>query len=154
MNKIHRREKPVAEINITPFTDVILVLLVIFMITTPLLSQAGFKVRLNKAAAAKMAPPLSQPGFNLPRASAAKPIGAPKQVSIVITSEGITYLENKPMTAKELKNRMSALYKSNPDISVVLYADNESSFRGVANVLDLLSGIGVTRLSIAAAKVE
>ncbi len=75
-----------AEINITPFTDVILVLLVIFIITTPLISQTNIKV-------------------DLPKAKSAKPLEGASQIQteITITREGPVYLDGKLVTRRELK---------------------------------------------------
>ena len=131
MNYKARRQKLVAEINITPFTDVILVLLIIFMITTPLISQSGLKVKL-------------------PEAKSATPMRAKEQAEITITNEGLVYLEGKLVTRKELKERMGALYLQNPAIAVVLSSDKLVNFKEVVSVLDILNGLGIKNLNIAA----
>ena len=73
-----------AEINITPFTDVILILLIIFMVATPLISQSYVEVKL-------------------PEASSKDTIENSKPAYITITGEGVVYFENKVLTNKELK---------------------------------------------------
>ena len=131
MNYKSRRQKLVAEINITPFTDVILVLLIIFMITTPLISQSGLKVKL-------------------PEAKSATQMKGKEQAEITITNEGLTYLEEKMVTRKELKDRMGSLYLQNPNIAVVLRADKRVNFKVIVGVLDILNGLGIKNLNIAA----
>jgi TonB system transport protein ExbD (group 2) len=131
MNYNLRKQKLVSEINITPFTDVILVLLIIFMITTPLISQAGLKVRL-------------------PEAKSASPMKGKEQAEITITNEGTIYLEGKLVTRKELKNRMGSLYLDNPSIAVVLSADKLVNFKEIVGVLDILNALGIKNLNIAA----
>ncbi len=133
MKRAIKRQGLVAEINITPFTDVILVLLIIFMIATPLIYQSGIKV-------------------NLPEARNAKPVDTAKQSQayVTITNEGLVYLDEKLVTRKELKERINAMYKMNPDLSVVLRSDKMVRFKEIVDVLDPLTETGITKLNIAA----
>ncbi len=133
MKRKQRREKLVAEINITPFTDVILVLLVIFMITTPLISQANIKVDLPKAKSAK------------------PPEGAGQtQIEITITREGPVYLDGKLVTRRELRDQVNDLHKNNPDLNVVVSSDKAVRLQDIVDVIDSLSELGITKVSIAA----
>ncbi len=134
VNRRSRKQGLVAEINITPFTDVILVLLVIFMITTPLISQLGLKVRL----------PESKSGKSMEGAT------RQTQVDITITNEGLVYLEDKLVTRKELKEKISALHQSYPNLSVVLRSDRLVKFKDIVIVIDTLSEQGISNLNIAA----
>lgn len=131
MNRSSRRERLVSEINITPFTDVILVLLVIFMIATPLLSQPVLNVELPKAASAKTA-------------------AAKAEVKITITKEGSVYLDGHSATKGELKEKMSALKRENDKIAVLLNIDQGVQFKNVVSVLDVLKGLGIRNFNIAA----
>jgi biopolymer transport protein ExbD len=133
MKKAYKRQRLVAEINITPFTDVILVLLVIFMIATPLLSQTNIKVKL-------------------PEAKSGAPIEAEKktQVYIAITENGSIYLDKDQVTKSELRTRIDALRRNNPDINAVIQSDKMVPFKEVVGVLDVLSELGVNKLSIGA----
>ena len=128
-----RKQQLVSEINITPLTDVILVLLVIFMIATPLISQASIKVRLPEAKTGKPIQPAAQ-----------------SQAYITVTNEGPVYLDEKLVTKKELKERMAILRKRNPDLSVILRSDRLVRFKDIVEVLDLLTELGITKLDIAA----
>lgn len=133
MREKPRKQRLVADINITPFTDVILVLLVIFMITTPLLSHSNIKV-------------------NLPQAKSAEPQGKSRKVQaeITITAEGVVYLEGKVVTRKELKEQMKLMHNNNPDLSVIVRSDKFVRFQEIVNVLDQLNELGIDKLNIAA----
>ena len=133
MKRRDRKQRLVAEINITPFTDVILVLLVIFMITTPLISELRVKV-------------------NLPEAKSGKRIESskPEQIDITVTREGPVYLNGKVVSRKELREQISAMHRDNPDLSVVLRSDKNVKFQDIVNVLDPLTDLGVSKINIAA----
>ena len=131
MNPRLRKQKAIAEINITPFTDVILVLLIIFMITTPLIVQSSIKV-------------------NLPNAKSAKTSDASNQVNITVSSKNIIYLENNLITKEALKEKMTAIYKDNPSIKVVLFSDKLARFKDIVAVLDIMNELGIRSLNIAA----
>lgn len=127
------KQKLVAEINITPFTDVILVLLVIFMITTPLISQTNIKV-------------------NLPKAKSGESVEGARQktqADITITREGLVYLDGELVTKNELKKQASIMYNNNPDLNVIVHSDKLVRFQTIVDVLDPLSELGITKLNIA-----
>ena len=126
-----RKQRIVADINITPFTDVILVLLVIFMVTTPLMSQSTLKVKLPEA---KSAQPMDS--------------GNDTKAYVTVNNEGILYLNNKVVTRKELKEQLGAIQKKNPQVGVVLRADKASRFKDVVEVLDSLNELAIAKLDI------
>ena len=134
MNIHPLRQKVVAEINITPFTDVILVLLIIFMITTPLILQSSLKV-------------------NLPEAASGKSLTNANQINITIVNDNTVYIDNKLVTRKELMSQVRMAHKDNPDIEVILFSDKMVRFKNVVTILDDLNEIGIKNLNIAA-KVE
>lgn len=120
-----------AEINITPFTDVVLVLLVICMITTPLILQSSIKV-------------------SLPRATSARPADNTDQISVTVTDKGRIYLDDAPVTIKEFKDKIRTAYQGNRDIKIILFSDNLARFKDIVAVIDTLKEIGVRNLNIAA----
>jgi biopolymer transport protein ExbD len=129
-----RKQRLMAEINITPFTDVILVLLVIFMITTPLLSSQAKQIKVN-----------------LPRAKHVTAAEAKSNVmSITLSSEGPLYLEGQVVTLKELETELGNVVKNNPGQAVVLEVDRLVAFKNVVRVLDVLNSLNIERLRIAA----
>lgn len=121
-----------SEINVVPLVDISLVLLIIFMVTANYIMTPSFKVDLAQAAHAKV-------------------VQQADVVAISISREGPVYLENELVTAKELRKRMQAKYRSKPDISVMLSVDKNVNFKNVVNILDCLSELGITKLNITAA---
>ena len=123
-----------ADINITPFTDVILVLLIIFMITTPLILQSNIKV-------------------SLPEAASGKPLTSTRQMNITIANDNSVYIDNKLVTRKELRAQVRMMHRDNPNMEVILFSDKAVRFKNIVSILDDLNEIGIKNLNIAA-KVE
>lgn len=130
MLKKFAKQRPIAEINITPFTDVILVLLVIFMIATPIILQRNIEV-------------------NLPVAKSSSTLHDTGPKYITISGEGLVYLGKDLVTEKELKEKMKILHEKDPDVGVIVMADQSVRFKDVVGVLDILNELGVRRLNIA-----
>jgi biopolymer transport protein ExbD len=126
-----RKQKLLAEINITPFTDVVLVLLIIFMVTTPLIIQASIKV-------------------NLPNASSAKPIKNSSQAYVTLSNENLLYLNGQLVSKKELRRQIESMVKDNSGLNVILFSDKLVYFKEIVSVLDILNELGVKNLNIAA----
>ena len=110
MNPRLRKQKAVAEINITPFTDVILVLLVIFMITTPLIYQTSIQIEL-------------------PEVSSTNPSKDVNWLEITVTDSGLIYLDKEQVPEKEFKDKVDKMHKNNPNISVFLRVDKSAKFK-------------------------
>jgi len=130
MRSCGRRQKLIAEINITPFTDVILVLLIIFMITTPLILQSNIRV-------------------NLPSSTTGKPLEQARQINVMVTNEGMVYLDNKPTSRKLLKAEVSKLHQANPELEVILFSDKMVRFKDLVALLDIFNELGIKNLNIA-----
>jgi len=130
MRSAGRKQKLIAEINITPFTDVILVLLVIFMITTPLIIQSNIRV-------------------NLPSSTTGQPLEQARQISIMVTNEGMIYLDNKLTSRKTLKAEVDKLHQANPDLEVILFSDKMVRFKDLVALLDIFNELGIKNLNIA-----
>jgi biopolymer transport protein ExbD len=125
-----RKQKLISEINITPFTDVILVLLIIFMITTPLILQSNIRV-------------------NLPSSTTGQPQGQTQQISVMVTNEGMIYLDNKSTTKKTLKADVAKLHQANPELEVILFSDRMVRFKDLVALLDIFNELGIKNLNIA-----
>ena len=128
------RKRPISEINVVPYIDVMLVLLIILMITAPLLTQ-GVKVDLPQAPSSPLPPNDKEP------------------VIVNVNSEGnffINYGENqdKPVTAEVLLNRVSALLKYQPGIPVLVGGDANVAYGQVVQVMTLLQQAGAPSVGI------
>jgi biopolymer transport protein ExbD len=125
------KRKMIAEINITPFTDVILVLLIIFMVTTPLILQSNIRV-------------------NLPSASSAESANQSSQASVTVTNEGLIYLDNTMVSRKVLKFKLQSMLKTEPQLEVVLFSDRMVRFKDIVGLLDIFNELGIRHMNIAA----
>ena len=128
------RKKPMSAINVVPYIDVMLVLLIIFMITAPLLSQ-GVKVELPKANAEPL------------------PAEDKEPVMISVDSDGnfyINYGENQgdPIDPQTLANRVSALLKYQPGIPVYLKGDKKVPYGRVVEAMAMLQRAGVNGVGL------
>lgn len=119
-----------AEINITPLTDVFLVLLIIFMVTSTVITQSGVKV-------------------NLPKAGAASTDKPAKQITLSIDSAGRIFLDKTPFSEadveKELRNRL----QNSSDKSVILAGDQSVPLGDALRLMDLAKRAGAERFAIA-----
>jgi biopolymer transport protein ExbD len=117
-----------SEINITPLVDVMLVLLVAFIVTAPLMTNA-IKVNLPKTATTH-APELKKP------------------LSVSVDAKSQVYLDRREITPEALEAELAALRKANPDLALHLQADQDVPYRAVAKVIAVIERAGVTRLAV------
>jgi TonB system transport protein ExbD (group 2) len=122
MKRKTRKSCLIAEINITPFTDVVLVLLIIFMIATPFIYQSSLKVQLPQAS---------------------KSEEASRDLIITINAQGEVFLEDKKLNLDALKYRLTAMVKSKPDTTVIINGDKNAKYDSVMQVMDVLTRSGV-----------
>jgi len=119
----------IAGINITPLTDVVLVLLVIFMIATPLLIRSEIKV-------------------NLPRTSTAD-AATEKNLVVTIDAAGNVYLDGARVAVADLAKTLIATLSKRPNAPVIVMGDKEVRYDLVVRVLEIARSAGVNRLSLA-----
>jgi biopolymer transport protein ExbD len=118
----------VSEINITPLVDVMLVLLVAFIITAPLLNNA---VRIN-----------------LPKTATTAPSSEVKAVTVSIDEHSKVFIDKREVTLEALEPELKGLVGSNPDLALSLQADEGVPYRAVAKVIANIQRSGVTKLSV------
>jgi biopolymer transport protein ExbD len=118
----------ISEINVTPFVDVVLVLLVIFMVTAPMLVREQMSV-------------------NLPKASTGEK-SASQAVSIEIDKDGVVRVMDKVVSLGNLVEEIKSILASNPNAQAVISADQESKHGDVVQVMDLIKSAGLTRFAI------
>lgn len=119
--------QPMSEINMTPLIDVMLVLLVIFMITAPLMTSA---LKLD-----------------LPNTDASAPSGAPAFISIGLSRSGETFLGDEKLDHDALAQRLAAAARGNPELEVQLRADEAVPYGRVAELLGLLQKAGLNKIA-------
>jgi len=123
-----RRRGIIAEINVTPLVDIMLVLLIIFMLTAHLLAKQEIEVELPRAANSTTLKPTT--------------------VAVTLTSDGKLYLNDKPVTADALRNEIAAAVAKDSKLQVVISGDKAVSHGRVVWVLDLVKSLGVTSFAI------
>jgi biopolymer transport protein TolR len=122
--------QPMSDINVTPLVDVMLVLVVIFIITAPLLASS---IRLD-----------------LPKTDAAKPMEEPKFVTLVVDKVGQTFLQDQPITLEQLAQSLTQTAKQNPDTEVQLRADEAVPYGRVVEVMGVAQKAGLNRIGFVA----
>lgn len=122
--------QPMSEINMTPLVDVMLVLVVIFIITAPLLT--------------------SSIALELPKAQAAQLVDAPKFVTVVVDKAGQIYLGEQPLDLSELARQLGLTAQSNPDTEVQLRADAGVPYGNIVAVMGAAQKAGLNRIGFVA----
>jgi biopolymer transport protein ExbD len=123
------RRKLVTEINMIPFIDVVLVLLIVFMILSPFLSQGEIPV-------------------NLPRISAKNPTESDDPINVRITKDGDFYLGKDRVLRVDIEPRLKGLLTSNAKKAVLIQADRDVSFKNVVLVLDAAQRLGALKVGV------
>lgn len=130
--RLGKKKKLTAEINVVPYIDVMLVLLIIFMVLSPLLIQ-GVEV-------------------NLPQTDTTKMSIQNEPLVISIDAEGQYFInigeEQLPINLEELKNKSSIIFSANPDIEVVFQGDKNVSFDSVAKAMAAIQSVGIEKIGI------
>jgi len=125
-----RSQSTMHELNITPLLDLVFVLLVIFIITTPQLMN---NLEMN------LPSPKPQP----------KKPQEPKINRIVINAQNQVTLNGESVTIPELKTKLGAIQADNPDIAVVVKAEDDVEYQGMVNILDVLQQLDIQKVGLA-----
>ena len=118
--------QPMSEINMTPLIDVMLVLLVIFIVTAPLIASS---LKLD-----------------LPRAESSAAGEAPAIVAVALDADGRLFLDEKPADAAAVKERARQAARRNPATEVQLRADQRVPYGRVAELIGWMQAAGLTRI--------
>ena len=118
------------ELNITPLLDLVFVLLVIFIITTP---QMMNNLEMNLPSP-KPPPPQNE---------------KPKINRIVVDEKGQTFLNDEMVTVTALKDELQQLKSETPDLSVVVKGADNVDYQNIINVLDVLQQLAITKVGLA-----
>jgi biopolymer transport protein TolR len=118
-----------SDINITPLVDVVLVLLIIFMVITPLL-QMGYDVKVP------------------PKSTNVNPQIDPDQLIVSLTPQGKMLLNKQELTAPQLATQLTSILKNRRDKTVFFSGDDASLYGDVARVMDICRSAGATNIGI------
>lgn len=121
-----RHQGPMAEINVVPLVDVMLVLLVVFIITAPLLTNA---VKIE-----------------LPKASSSINITKPDHIEFSITAQGDFYWRGEKIAAESLPQRFAAEAQKQPQPELHIHADRQTHYELVAQVMSAAAKSGITKI--------
>jgi biopolymer transport protein TolR len=123
--------KPFSDINVTPLVDVMLVLLVIFILTAPLLTSA---IRLD-----------------LPQSKAAQAGEAPEALSLSLKVSGELFINDKPVTLAALPTQLQQLANQKPNLEVQLRVDQAVPYGQVLELMSLAQLAGLSRIGFVTA---
>ena len=122
------RTPPVSEINVTPMVDVMLVLLIVFMVTAPLLT-VGVQV-------------------DLPKTKASVILGEDEPLAITIDAEGQLYLQETEIELEGLIPRLAAITSNNPDVRLFVRGDASINYGRVMEVMGMINAAGYKKVAL------
>jgi biopolymer transport protein TolR len=123
-----RRRGIVAEINVTPLVDIMLVLLIIFMLTAHLIAKQAIEVELPRAAQSTAAPPTT--------------------LTVTLTRDGALYLNAAPTTPDALRTAVREALAADPKTQAIIVGDRAVSHGRVVWVLDTIKTLGISSFAI------
>lgn len=125
-------DEVLSEINVTPLVDVMLVLLVVFIVTAPLLTNAI--------------------PINLPKTESVAPVEQKDPLVVSIDDKGKVFIDKDEIQADLLESNLQAAKAKNPDVRVQLQADNGVNYGEVARAMASIERAGISKLSVITAK--
>lgn len=118
----------VSEINITPLVDVMLVLLIVFIVTAPLMTNA-VKVNLPKTVATQ-SPELKKP------------------VNVSVDAQSNVFIDKAPITIEALETELKTRQAADPELALHLRADETVPYKAVAKTMAIIERAGITKLAV------
>ena len=125
---IKKQSKIMSEINVTPFVDVMLVLLIIFMITAPLM-KTGIEIEL---------PEVNTP--NIPESD--------EPLIVSINKDNEIFLSEKKISNDNLKSKLTAIKNANPKVKLFIKADKVVSYQNLMDVMKQIIDSNITNISL------
>jgi biopolymer transport protein TolR len=127
-----RRARPMSEINVTPFVDVMLVLLIVFMVSAPLLTS-GVPIDLPE--------------------TQAKPLALEKEpITITVNPEGKIFIKDDEVTIDDLVPKLSAMTESNLEERIYVRGDRSANYGMIMRVMGTINGAGFRHIGLVALK--
>ncbi len=128
MRKNFKTRKSISEINVTPFVDVMLVLLIIFMVTAPLLT-AGIKI-------------------NLPESASVLKNEKNDPVTVSMNSKGEIYIQKKKISSNELIKKLIALKGQNKDLKIYIKGDKNLNYGKIMDLMSFINKSGFKKVAL------
>lgn len=126
--KTGSEDEILAEINVVPLVDIILVVLIIFMVTAPMIMRPSINVNLPKAASGDAS--------------------VPSKLNITITNDGRLSLDGNFVQENDIQTAATTEVQKNPDIQAIISADKDVPHGKVVGILDLVKAAGVKKFAI------
>lgn len=123
-----RRRAIIAEINVTPLVDIMLVLLIIFMLTAHLIARQAIEIELPRASQSTALPPTT--------------------LAITLKADGAIFLNDRPVTPAALREAIRASVAKDPKTQAIVAGDKRVSHGRVVWVLDTVKSLGITQFAI------
>ena len=128
MRKNFKTRKSISEINVTPFVDVMLVLLIIFMVTAPLLT-AGIKI-------------------NLPESASVLKNEKNDPVTVSMNSKGEIYIQKKKISPNDLIKKLIALKGQNKDLKIYIKGDKNLNYGKIMDLMSFINKSGFKKVAL------
>jgi|TARA_B100001540_G_scaffold88477_1_gene79980 biopolymer transport protein TolR len=128
LKKNYKSRKSISEINVTPFVDVMLVLLIIFMVTAPLLT-AGIKI-------------------NLPESASVLKNEKNDPVTVSMNSKGEIYIQKKKMSPNDLVKKLIALRGQNKDLKIYIKGDKNLNYGKIMDLMSFINKSGFKKVAL------
>jgi biopolymer transport protein ExbD len=128
LRKYGRRAAPIVDINMVPFIDVVLVLLIVFMVLTPFLVQQQLKINIPQSVAGHVAPD--------------------RPIVITVQGEGSVGINGRPIAVNQLEEELRALAKADSNRPVVIQADEDIALQRVVSIMDIVKRANISKLGI------
>lgn len=125
---IYKEKEPISSINIIPFVDIILVVLITFMIATPYVIKHGIPL-------------------NLPKAGSGSKV-SPSSFHVTLNKKGLLFLNGKKTSEQELLKKAKKQLKKDPMVQAVISADKDIPHGAVVKMIDLIRSTGILRFAI------
>ena len=134
-SKLDDQDDGINDINITPFVDVVLVLLVIFMVTAPVMMKESLKV-------------------NLPKTLTSEVSTKAESIGVAITKDGQVLFNGKLLSDESLKSELARIANSAPETNFLISADTDSKHGDVVRMIDLLKKNNLNRFALQVEKIK
>jgi len=128
LKKNYKSRKSISEINVTPFVDVMLVLLIIFMVTAPLLT-AGIKI-------------------NLPESASILKNEKNDPVTVSMNSKGEIYIQKKKISPENLIKKLTALKGQNKDLKIYIKGDKKLNYGKIMDLMSFINKSGFKKVAL------